>query len=48
MMLILQNVPGKKSVIFLKYKPFTDVLQRLNLDNKNTFFRAASVYQASE
>ena len=29
---------GKKPAIILKYKPFLYVLQRLNLDNKNTFF----------
>ena len=43
----------KKLVILIKYEPFTDVFQRLNLHYNNNFFPeqllvTASVYQASE
>ena len=31
-MLIFAKVAGKKPAILLKYEPFTDVLQGLNLD----------------
>ena len=37
-MLIFPKVVRKKPAIILRYKPFGDVLQRLKLDNKNTFF----------
>ena len=36
-MLIFEKVAGKKPAILLKYERFTDVLQRLKLDNKKTF-----------
>ena len=42
----------KKPAIILTYEPFRDVLQRLNLDNKNIFFQqiftTISVYQTGE
>ena len=53
-MIIFEKVAGKKNPAILpKYEHFTDVLKRLNLDNKNTFFPdqllvTASVYQAGE
>ena len=36
--LIFVKVVRKMPAIILTYEPFIDVLQRLNLDNKNTFF----------
>ena len=50
--LIFAKVAGKKPAILLNYES-TDVLQGLNLDDKNTFFPqqllvTASVYQAGE
>ena len=36
--LIFVKVVKKMPAIILTYEPFIDVLQRLNLDNKNTFF----------
>ena len=46
-------VVRKKSAVILAYEPFTDVLQRLNIDNKNTFLSeqilvTTSVYQTGE
>ena len=38
MVLILEKVMRKKPAILLKFAPFTDVLQRLNLHNMSTFF----------
>ena len=35
MVLIFKNVVRKKLAILLKYEPFRDVLQRLNLDFTN-------------
>ena len=51
--LIFAKIAGKKPVILLKYEPFTDVFQRLSLDNKKTFFPeqplvTVSVYQDSK
>ena len=40
-MLIFAKVAGKKPEILLQYEPITNVLQRINLDNKNFFSRAA-------
>ena len=36
--LILAKFVEKKAAVLLKYKSFTYILQRLNLDNKITFF----------
>ena len=36
--LIFEKVAGKKPVVLLKNGPFKNVLQRLNLDNKNIFY----------
>ena len=52
-MLLFAKVAGKKPAILLKYEPFTDILQRLNLNNKNAFFPEQllvipSLYQAGE
>ena len=52
MLFIFENVAGKPAIL-LKYEPFTDVLQRLNLDNQKTFFPGqliitASIYRAGE
>ena len=52
-MLIFTKVARKKPAIILTYEPFTDVLQKLNLDNKNTFFPeqilvTTSVYQTGK
>ena len=38
MVLIFVKVVRKMPAIILTHEPFIDVLQRLNLDNKNTFF----------
>ena len=38
MVLIFVKVLRKMPAIILTYEPFIDVLQRLKLDNKNTFF----------
>ena len=37
-MFAFEKVAGKKPQILLKYEPFTDVKQRLKLDNKINFF----------
>ena len=52
-LLISEKVAEKMPAILPKYEPFTDVVKRLNLDNKNTFFLeqllvTTSVYQAGE
>ena len=52
-MLIFEKVAGKKPAILLKYERFTDVLQRLKLDNKKTFLSeqlllTVSVYQEEQ
>ena len=46
-MLIFPKVVRKKPAIILRYEPFGDVLQRLNLDNKNTFFPEQILVTAS-
>ena len=38
MLTFAKKAAGKKPAILLKYELVTDVLQRLNLDNKSTFF----------
>ena len=52
--LIFAKFGKDKPVTLLKYEPFTDVLQTLNLDNKKPFLGSssylvnASVYQTGE
>ena len=51
--LIFAKFARNKPATLLKYELLSDVLQTLNLDNKNTFFReqllvTTLVYQAGE
>ena len=54
MVLLFAKFARNKPATLLKYEPFTDVLQTLNLDNKKPFFErscylvTASVYQTGE
>ena len=46
-LIFCKSCKRKKRAILVKYLPFTNVSQRLNLDHKNTFFPEQLLLTAS-